>query len=66
MYVDNTTEKEIEDLIEAYKKIQPESIMIYTFQRDTAAEGLEKIRRQELEKIGDRIRKEGFRIEISS
>jgi wyosine [tRNA(Phe)-imidazoG37] synthetase (radical SAM superfamily) len=64
--IDNSTEEEVEGLIDAYKKIQPESIMIYTYQRDTAAEGLEKISSGELEMIAGRIRKEGFVVEVSA
>lgn len=64
--VDNSTEEEVEGLIDAYKKIRPESIMIYTYQRDTAAEGLKKISQEELETIAGRIRKEGFIVEVSA
>lgn len=64
--VDNSTEEEVGGLIDAYKKIRPESIMIYTYQRDTAAEGLEKISLEELEMIAGRIRNEGFLVEVSA
>jgi wyosine [tRNA(Phe)-imidazoG37] synthetase (radical SAM superfamily) len=64
--IDNTSEEELSGLIEAYLLINPESIMIYTYERDTAAEGLEKISKTELEDIGKRIRKMGFKVEISA
>ena len=64
--IDNTTSDEVEGLIDIYKKIRPGNIMIYTWQRDTAAEGLIKISIEELEIIGDKIRKEGFAVEISA
>ncbi|EFK95518.1 conserved hypothetical protein [sediment metagenome] len=64
--VDNSTNEEIEGLIDAYRKIRPESIMIYTYERDTAAEGLEKLSFKELDLIAERIRKEGFKVEVSA
>jgi len=64
--VDNSTDEEIEGLIDAYRKIRPESIMIYTYQRDTAAEGLGKLSFNELDLIAERIRKEGFLVEVSA
>ena len=64
--VDNTTNIELESLIDTYKKIQPELIMIYTYQRDTAAENLEKISAEELKMIGKRMQAAGFNVEISA
>lgn len=64
--IDNTTVEEIAGLIGAYKKIKPESIMAYTYERDTAMPGLERISRKELEKIADQLIREGFVVEISS
>jgi len=64
--IDNTTEEEIAGLIDAYSRIRPESIMIYTYERDTAAKGLERISRTELEKIASRLRREGYTVEVSA
>jgi wyosine [tRNA(Phe)-imidazoG37] synthetase (radical SAM superfamily) len=63
--IDNTTPEEIDGLTGAYKKINPGLIMIYTFQRDTAAEGLEKISLKQLKEIGKKIEAEGLKVEIS-
>ncbi len=52
---DNTTDAEVEALIEAYKKISPREIMIYSIDRKTPAETLEKVGREELERVGERI-----------
>ena len=49
-----------------FKKIKPESVMIYTYQRDTAAKELIKISKEELNKIGKRIEGEGFTVEVSA
>lgn len=54
--VDNTTPAEIDALIEAYRRIQPREVMIYSIDRATPARQLEKVPREELEAIGERIR----------
>ena len=53
--IDNTTPEEIGALIEAYKKIRPREIMIYSLDRSTPAEKLVKVEKEELEKIGKEI-----------
>lgn len=53
--IDNTTDDEIEALIEAYKEIRPREIMIYSIDRKTPAEKLEKVPLEELQAIGRRI-----------
>ena len=64
-HIDNSTEKEIGGLIDAYRRIKPDSVMVYTYARDTAAEGLEKVTVSELNRIAGRIRKAGFITEVS-
>ncbi len=64
--IDNTVDAEVEALIEAYKRIAPREIMIYSIDRKTPAEGLEKISKEELERIGERIRREtGLNVRVS-
>lgn len=53
--VDNTTDAEIEALIEAYRTIGPAEVMIYSIDRQTPEQSLEKVPREELEEIGRRI-----------
>jgi wyosine [tRNA(Phe)-imidazoG37] synthetase (radical SAM superfamily) len=64
--IDNTSSNELEGLISTYKLIKPEKIMIYTFERDTAAEGLEKVSLEELMEIKNRLVSEGFLVELSA
>ncbi|MCM1225618.1 MAG: radical SAM protein [Lachnospiraceae bacterium] len=52
---DNTTAAEVDALIEAYKKIQPREIMIYSIDRQTPEHSLQKVPREELQAIADRI-----------
>lgn len=53
--VDNTTDEEIQALIAAYKRIKPREIMIYSLDRSTPEENLEKVEKEELKAIGKRI-----------
>lgn len=55
--VDNTTDEEVSALIEAYKKIGPREVMLYSLDRSTPEEKLQKVEKSELEAIADRIRK---------
>ena len=64
--IDNTTPEEVDALIEAYKKITPREIMIYSIDRKTPAETLEKVERPELERIGERIAAEtGIPVQVA-
>lgn len=53
--VDNTTNAEVEALIEAYRKINPREIMIYSLDRPTPETSLNRVPRAELDDIAARI-----------
>lgn len=53
--VDNTTPEEIQALIEAYQKIKPREIMIYSINRKTPEQSLEKVPKSELDLIAAQI-----------
>lgn len=63
--VDNTNEKEISAWLEAVKATGPNEVMIYTINRETPEKSLEKIPIDELNKIGDRVKKLGFKVNIA-
>ena len=63
--IDNTTLQEVEALIEAYKRINPRQVMIYSIDRKTPEQQLEKVSREELESIAERIKKEGIDVTVS-
>lgn len=63
--IDNTTEKEISDWLDLIKRINPLQVMIYTIARDTPIETLEKVPLDELNSIAERLRKEGFEVQVS-
>lgn len=53
--IDNTTDAEVEALIDAYKQIKPREVMLYSLDRSTPAEQLVKVPIEELREIGKRI-----------
>lgn len=53
--VDNTTPVEIDALIEAYRRIRPRQIMLYSLDRKTPCATLQKVPLDELQTIGERI-----------
>ena len=63
--IDNTTAQEVEALIEAYKQIDPRQVMIYSIDRKTPEQQLEKVSREELEVIASQLRAEGFDVMVS-
>lgn len=63
--IDNTTPEEVEALIEAYKRIKPREVMLYSIDRKTPAEHLQKVPKEELEQIADRIRANGIKVDVA-
>ncbi len=63
--IDNTTDEEVDALIAAYKRINPREVMLYSIDRKTPAERLEKVSREELEGIADKIRANGVAVLVS-
>lgn len=63
--IDNTTDEEINALIEAYKRISPREVMLYSIDRKTPAERLYKVGKEELDQIADRIRAHGINVLVS-
>ena len=58
--VDNTTEPQIAAWLEAVRAIAPESVMVYSIARDTPCKTLQKVEREELEQIAERVRALGI------
>ena len=63
--IDNTTIEEVEALIKAYKRISPRQVMIYSIDRKTPEQKLEKVTRKELEAIAEQMRSEGINVTVS-
>ena len=58
--VDNTTDEEVDALIDAYRRIRPRQVMLYSIDRRTPEQALQKVGREELEQIAERLRREGI------
>lgn len=58
--VDNTSSAYVKPWLETVKRINPESVMIYTIDRETPDKGLEKASREELDSIRDMVITEGI------
>lgn len=63
--VDNTTDAEIEALIEAYKLIRPAEVMLYSIDRKTPARNLQKVGLDELKSIAARISEAGIKVQVN-
>ena len=53
--VDNTGEAFVAPWLEVVKQIKPQQVMVYTIDRETPAQGLEKASREQLDAIRDRV-----------
>ena len=53
--VDNTGEEFVGPWLDAVKSIKPQQVMVYTIDRETPAQGLEKATREQLDAIRDRV-----------
>ena len=53
--VDNTGEAFVGPWLEAVKSIHPQQVMVYTIDRETPAQGLEKATHEQLDAIRDRV-----------
>ncbi|HMM11082.1 MAG TPA: radical SAM protein [Bacteroidales bacterium] len=65
-YVDNTTEGEIEAWIDLLRQINPKFVMLYSLERDTPLENLEKVSAAELNRIADYLRQHEIDAEVYS
>ena len=58
--VDNTSDRFVAPWLEALRKIQPMEVMIYTIDRETPDQDLQKATHEELDAIRDRVISEGI------
>lgn len=62
--IDNTTEEEINLWMKYIKEINPEYVMIYPIERETPAQGLEKISKSELDIIAGKLKLIGIESKV--
>lgn len=65
-HFDNTTDEELDALLSAYLQIGPREVMLYSIDRKTPAENLEKVSKGELEKIAQRFRDAGITVQVNA
>ena len=63
--IDNSTEVEINALIKAYTQISPRQVMLYSIDRKTPEQNLEKVSIEELNEIAKRIKANGIDVIVS-
>lgn len=63
--IDNTTPEEVSALIEAYKRINPRSVMLYSIDRTTPCRTLNRVERDELEAVAEQIREAGINVQVN-
>jgi wyosine [tRNA(Phe)-imidazoG37] synthetase (radical SAM superfamily) len=62
--VDNTTGEEVEPWIRYLVEIKPKVVMIYPIARATPVHNLEKIGLEELEKIAEKMKQAGLKVQV--
>ncbi len=63
--VDNTSDKYVKPWLAALLEIAPRQVMIYTIDRETPTEGLEKVKPEVLDEIAEKVRGLGFDCSVS-
>lgn len=62
---DNTTDEEVNAWLEAMKEINPRQIMLYSLDRETPVQQLEKISPEEMNRIAEKARQFGFDVSVA-
>ncbi len=63
--IDNTTDEEVEAWLAALDRIRPKSVMIYSLDRDTPVENLQRVTLAELNTIAERVKSLGLEVSVS-
>jgi len=63
--MDNTTDIEIDAWIDALQKIRPKQVMIYSLDRDTPVQQLQKVSVEELNIIAEKVKSVGFEVSVA-
>lgn len=62
--IDNTTDEEVSLWLKHLDTIRPKRVMMYVIERETPEEDLEKIKKEELERIAEKVKKLGIEPDI--
>ena len=63
--VDNTTERDVKSWLELLRQIKPQSVMIYTIERDTPFDTLKKVSVADLDRIAALVNDIGIQTQVS-
>jgi hypothetical protein len=63
--VDNTTEEEVAAWLRLIEEIAPKQVMVYSLDRDTPCPTLEKVEREELQRIAERVEALGIECSVA-
>jgi wyosine [tRNA(Phe)-imidazoG37] synthetase (radical SAM superfamily) len=63
--IDNTTDKEVDAWIRALEIIKPKQVMMYSLDRDTPVQNLQKVNVDELNSIAEKVRAKGFEVSVA-
>ena len=63
--VDNTTAEEVDAWLDIVAQIKPRQVMIYSLDRDTPCQTLEKVGREELLQIAAKLQARGFNCSVA-
>jgi wyosine [tRNA(Phe)-imidazoG37] synthetase (radical SAM superfamily) len=63
--VDNSSPEEIAAWLEVIRRIRPEKVMIYTIDRDTPIQTLQKVEPEKLDQIAGQVRELGIQVQVS-
>jgi hypothetical protein len=63
--VDNTTEEQVSAWLRLVEQIAPQRVMVYSLDRDTPCQTLEKVSREELQEIARRVEELGIECSVA-
>ena len=63
--IDNTTDEEVKAWLKLVAEIAPRQVMVYSLDRDTPCQTLEKVEKQELNAIAERVRALGIECSVA-
>ena len=63
--VDNATEEEVSAWLKLVEEMRPKQVMVYSLDRDTPCETLEKVEREELQRIAERVEALGIKCSVA-
>lgn len=63
--IDNTTEEEVSAWLKLVEEMKPKRVMVYSLDRDTPCQTLEKVEKEELQRIAERVAALGIECSVA-